>query len=82
MAYLYPEPSFGPPVSPPEAEIAWEADQSDFRWEQPTVRYLQQQRQGAVYYAPGDNLGVDYSNGTECANAQHSAGDVGICLVK
>jgi hypothetical protein len=77
QAYFYPEPTVGPPPYVSETEIPIEVEPP-----RPTFRFLQQERQGAIYYAPGDNIGVKYSNGTECAEAQRRSGEVGVCLLK
>jgi hypothetical protein len=82
LAYFYPEPFTGPPPYVSETEIPIEVE-AETEPPRPTYRFLQQERQGAIYYAPGDNTGgVMYSNGTECAAAQRRAGDVGVCLIK
>ncbi len=80
-AYFYPEPTIGPPSYVSETEIPIE-DEQEIEPTRPTFKFLQQERQGAIYYGPGDNAGVKYRDGTECAGAQRRAGDLGICLVK
>jgi hypothetical protein len=76
--YYYPEEIDGPPpyvseIAIPQGALASEPDDHAFTFVE---------RDRAIYYAPGDSVGVSYRTGTECAEAQRQAGGLGICLLK
>ncbi len=56
--------------------------QASFAAEPDTSVRVYIERDHAIYYAPGDSVGVSYHTGTECAEAQRKAGGAGICMIK